>query len=199
MIISCFSPFCNTNDGEMETVCEKEILAALIRTHYNKGQDKSKESDTSVDQYEERTRRFIEKMCGEWKGSIFAMLTPTLVEMDSGGMSLTMAYPVHPWENNSDGVVHGGIMATMIDTTMGTLTHAMCGIMTPTIHLDTSYLRPAPGDGTILIRAHLSMLGHGIIYADALAWDSRDPDAPVAQAQGTFRRRHNDPLTEDRP
>lgn len=142
-----------------------------------------------MDQYEERARGFVARMHKEWAEDVCGMMTPEFVEMDSEKMSLTLAYPVHPWERNPDGVVHGGIMAAMIDTTMGTLTHAMCGVMTPTIHLDTAYLRPAPGDGTILIRAHLSLLGRGVIHADALAWDSRDPDRPVAQAQGVFRRR----------
>ena len=58
-----------------------------------------------------------------------------------GQMSLEMGFPAQSWEENPGGVIHGGAMASMIDTCSGVLCGALAGRLTPTISLQLNYLR----------------------------------------------------------
>ena len=116
-----------------------------------------------------------------------AMLRLRMVGCDAENQSLTFAFPAAHWECNPNGVIHGGLVATMFDTAMGITAFAVLGQMTPTISLNTSFLRPAPGDGTLIVRARITMCGRTVVYAAAEMWDSRAPEKPVAMAQGVFR------------
>ena len=88
-------------------------------------------------------------------------------------------------------MIHGGIVGTMFDTSMGIAAYAVTGGMTPTISLTTNFLRPAPGDGTLIVHARVTKAGRAVIYAEAEMWDSRAPEKPVATAQGIFRNRES--------
>lgn len=118
---------------------------------------------------------------------IAGMIKPTLLEVGDDGMSATLGFPCMEWEQNPNGVIHGGIIATMIDTAIGLTTIAVTQTLTPTISLQISYLRPCPSDGTVAVRAHITMLGGSIIHTRAEVFDTRTPDTLVATAEGTFR------------
>lgn len=132
----------------------------------------------------EELRQRVESDHGD---TAVAMMHLRMVECDAQNRSLTFAFPAFPWECNPNGVIHGGLVATMFDTAMGITAYAMTGQMTPTINLNTSFLRPAPGDGTLIVRAQVTMCGRTVIYASAEMWDSRAPEKAVATAQGVFR------------
>ncbi len=118
---------------------------------------------------------------------IAGMIKPTLLEVDEENMCATLGFPCMEWEQNPNGVIHGGIMATMIDTAIGLTTIAATETLTPTINLQISYLRPCPADGTVAVRAHITMLGGSIIHTRAEAFDTREPDKLVATAEGAYR------------
>lgn len=118
---------------------------------------------------------------------IFNMIQPALVSCEPEVPAITMSFPAQHWEQNLTGAVHGGIVATMLDTVMGTLTYAITGGFTPTVSMNITYTRPAPGDGTLLARARASMAGQTVICIEAEMWDSRTPEKFVATAQGIFR------------
>ena len=132
----------------------------------------------------EELRAHVENDHGE---TAVAMMHLRMVGCDAENRSLTFAFPAAPWERNPNGVVHGGLVATMFDTAMGITTYAMTGHITPTVNLNTSFLRPAPGDGTLIVRTKITMCGHAVIYGSAEMWDSSAPEKIVATAQGVFR------------
>ena len=138
-------------------------------------------------EFEKRVTDFVGNLNGAWGKSICGMIRPALLSCSAAEMSLEMAFSIQSWELNPGGVVHGGVMATLLDTALGTLTATVSGCMNPTISLNVNYLRPAPGDGTIVVRAQVTMLGRSIIYTSARAWDSREPDKLVATAEGTYK------------
>jgi len=129
-------------------------------------------------------RELIENDHGE---TVVAQMHIQLADYDTDPMSMTFSCPALKWEHNPDGVIHGGIVATMFDTAMGVVNFAMTGHMTPTINLTTAFLRPAPGDGTLIVRVHVTMAGRTVMHTAAEMWDSRDPARIVATAQGVFR------------
>ena len=138
-----------------------------------------------------RANELRERVRNELGNTAVAMMQLRIIDCDAQEMSMTIAYPALPWEKNPDGVIHGGIVGTMFDTSMGIAAYAVTGGMTPTISLTTNFLRPAPGDGTLIVRARVTKAGRAVIYAEAEMWDSRAPEKPVATAQGIFRNRES--------
>lgn len=119
---------------------------------------------------------------------ICGRLQPRLASCDPEIPSITVSFPVHPWELNVNGVVNGGITATMLDAVMGTLSYAVSGgFFTPTISLNVSYLRPAPGEGTLMVRATATMAGRAVICLSGEMWEAQTPEKLLATAQGAFR------------
>ena len=119
--------------------------------------------------------------------TIYSRLQPHIVSCDAETPAITVSFPILPWELNGNGVVNGGISATMLDAVMGTLSYAISGGFTPTISLNISYLRPVPAEGTMVVRAEATMVGRTVICVSGALWDQRDPARLLATAQGVFR------------
>jgi len=122
----------------------------------------------------------------ERKNAILGMMKPRLVTCDPDRQSVTMAYPAMDWELNPNGVVHGGVVTTMFDTTMGIVAYAVAGGLTPTMNLSVSFLRPAPGQGTLLVKAEITKAGRSVIYVSAELYEEGAETVPLATAQGLF-------------
>ncbi len=123
--------------------------------------------------------------------TIAGMIKPMLLECSCDDMSTLIGFPGQAWETNPNGVIHGGIIATMMDTAIGITTIALTDTLTPTINLQISYLHPCPADGTIAVRSHITMLGGSVIHARAEMYDTREPNTLVATAEGAYRRFKN--------
>ena len=129
---------------------------------------------------------------GETRGhTIAGMLKPMYLECDCETMETLIGFPGQEWETNPNGVIHGGIIATMIDTAIGITTIAITDTLTPTINLQISYLRPCPADGVLAVRSHITMLGGSVIHTRGEMFDTRDPATLIATAEGAFRRFRN--------
>ena len=125
------------------------------------------------------------------KNTVAGMIEPGLIACDCAEMSTLIGFPAKSWEVNPNGVIHGGIIATMLDTAMGITTIAITDTLTPTIDLHISYLRPCPADGMIAVRSSISMAGGSIIYVRAEMFDTREPDKLIATSAGSFKRMKN--------
>ena len=119
--------------------------------------------------------------------TIYSRLQPHIETCDAETPAITVSFPIFPWELNGNGVVNGGISATMLDAVMGTLSYAISGGFTPTISLNLSYLRPVPAEGTLVVRAEATMVGRTVICGSGALWVRRDPARLLATAQGVFR------------
>lgn len=118
--------------------------------------------------------------------NMFSMMEPTLAACEPEEYSITLGFPGLAWEQNPNGVIHGGITAAMMDIGMGMLTYALTGAITPTINLNISYPRPAVGNGRFLLRAELVKSGRSAIYTTAALCEENHPGKPVVAAQGVF-------------
>ena len=73
---------------------------------------------------------------------------------------------------NPVGMVHGGLLRTMLDTAAGAAVHTMLppGTGFGTIEIKVSFIRPlAASDGTIILHGHTLRVGRSIAFAEAHA------------------------------
>ena len=135
-----------------------------------------------------KLEKIIDDACTKRGHMVAGMIKPRLLECDCGSMSTLIGFPAMEWEINPNGVIHGGIVATMIDTAIGLTTIGITGTLTPTINLQISYLRPCPADGLVAVRSYITMLGGSVIHTRAEMFDTREPEKLVATAEGAYRR-----------
>lgn len=84
---------------------------------------------------------------------------------------------------NRHGNAHGGLIAALLDTSMGLATRTSGNIENVgTASLNVNYLRPA--HGRVVARARMRRLGRSLAFCDAEAIDARDQ--VVATATGVF-------------
>jgi uncharacterized protein (TIGR00369 family) len=93
--------------------------------------------------------------------------------------------PVTPFMYNSKGLVHGGILATLIDSTMGSLVNRSLpeDQFAVTTELKLNYIRPGKGER---LRSEASVLHRGktLVVLQGSVFDERD--RLLAHATGTF-------------
>ena len=93
--------------------------------------------------------------------------------------------PLQPIHFNSVGVVHGGVISTLVDVAMSNLVATDDdGVQKAvTIDLHTTFLQGATGK-TLTAEAEISKQGRTLLYADCKVFD--DQLQLVAKATGTF-------------
>ncbi|MFK3937061.1 PaaI family thioesterase [Alkalihalobacillus sp. NPDC078783] len=111
-----------------------------------------------------------------------------LIKMEAktfANKQLEMTIPISPIIHNSLDIVHGGITATLADSTMGTLVHRLLPEhqTAVTTNLSVQYIRP--GKGTHLsCTASVTHQGKQLCVTEARVVDDRGK--LVATANGTF-------------
>jgi uncharacterized protein (TIGR00369 family) len=81
------------------------------------------------------------------------------------------------------GLVHGGILAALLDSALGSAAESLAGKVV-TAELTASYLRPVRG-GSLLARGRILHLGKRLVFAVGEIYLE---GSPVAFAKGTFYR-----------
>ena len=108
-----------------------------------------------------------------------------LTHFANGESAIT--YAPRPEHQNSFGVTHGGAIMTLMDVTMATAARSVApemGIVT--IEMKTSFMRPAPGDGSLLTgRGRLIQRTTSMAFTEATLYDSQGQ--ACAHATGTFK------------
>jgi uncharacterized protein (TIGR00369 family) len=105
------------------------------------------------------------------------------------GAEASMAYRPEWLGDTERGLVHTGIIVSLVDTISGLAALAAAGRFEPmpTLDLRMDYLRPALPDKALHCRAECYRLTRSIAFVRASAWqDNRDE--PVAVSQATFMR-----------
>ena len=88
------------------------------------------------------------------------------------------------------GVLHGGVVTTLIDATAGAAVYSTVDPMTPIVTLDMriDYLRPTEPDKRLYASAELYRLTRRIAFVRASAYQD-DPKNPVAYSIASFMLR----------
>ena len=108
------------------------------------------------------------------------------LEVFDGGES-AIGYTPLPEHLNSFAVTHGGACMTLMDVTMATAARSVqkdMGVVT--IEMKTSFMRPAPGDGSKLTgKGRLIHRTASLAFTEATLYDVRGQ--ACAHATGTFK------------
>jgi acyl-CoA thioesterase len=138
-------------------------------------------------------REYCSRCASDESGRINVMCIPEFVDCDFNGKTLTLSYVVRDWMLNPTNVMHGGILSTVFDLTMGLLSvYFSDGRMTPTTTLQVTFLRPIPAGETLVVQAYCDKSGRTMCAVSGKAWLGTAPDQFTATATGTYFTAGND-------
>ncbi|OEV04615.1 PaaI family thioesterase [Streptomyces oceani] len=101
------------------------------------------------------------------------------------GVSVTAEFTVQPAHQGAPGLAHGGVLATAMDETLGSLGWLM-HVIAVTGRLETDYVRPVPVGTTLHLSAYATARSGRKIYCSAIGRIG-GPEGPVAaRADGLF-------------
>jgi uncharacterized protein (TIGR00369 family) len=109
--------------------------------------------------------------------------------LDTAGALASLPYRPE-WLGDTDrGLLHTGIITTLVDTVSGLAALAATGQFEPiaTLDLRMDYLRPALPEQTLYSHAECYRLTRSIAFVRARAWQA-DAQQPIAVSQSTFMR-----------
>ena len=96
------------------------------------------------------------------------MLAPELAACSAADKSLTLSVSVREWMLNPVGTLHGGIMSTMLDMSMGMLTRYLRQTgKVSTVSLAVNFLRPVQPGEKVFLHAEVQKLGRRVAFLQA--------------------------------
>ncbi|MGG2397011.1 PaaI family thioesterase [Pseudomonas sp. SH1-B] len=108
---------------------------------------------------------------------------------DGEGLILRLPYAAHIVGNPDTGVVHGGAITTLMDTTCGIST--VCVLpefeICPTLDLRIDYMHPAEPGKDVFGFAECYRVTPNVIFTRGYAYQD-DPAQPIAHVVGAFMR-----------
>lgn len=108
-------------------------------------------------------------------------------DMDAEGVTFSLPYDSRFAGNPMNGILHGGIITTLIDTAAGMCIYTRLQKYLPiaTLDLRIDYLKPATPGEEVFAYATCYKLTKQIAFTRAIAYHT-DPDDPIANSVGTF-------------
>ncbi len=135
----------------------------------------------------ERKGRFWDEMEGRVPPPPAArLLGRTVLEVDPAAGTITVQFEARPEFLTSAGTINGGILAAMLDSTLGPAVRATLpvGATAPTLELKVNFIRPA-APGVLTGRGRIVHRGQSIAFVDG---DLRNQKGElVATATATAR------------
>lgn len=126
----------------------------------------------------------------------FVQVTPHVAEcgmtitcLTSDATEVTLPFREDWLGDVERGLIHPGIITTLVDSACGAAVLAHIGRLEPiaTLDLRMDYLRAGLRDLAVQCRAECYRLTASIAFARARVWQ-RDPDEPIAVSQSVFMR-----------
>ncbi len=142
---------------------------------------------SSKEEFLERITSIEERMLESLKGTLVEGLVPTVVSCKFERGVVDFKFSVKATMRNSMGIVHGGIISTLLDNAMGMVSSSFIKRgWTPTVNLQVSYLKPVQPQGVIHISVRIISSGRTFINTAAELWEEGKPDRVLVSATGIF-------------
>ncbi|WP_093611210.1 PaaI family thioesterase [Streptomyces indicus] len=101
------------------------------------------------------------------------------------GVAITAEFTVKPEHQGAPGLAHGGVLATALDETLGSL-NWLLRVIAVTGRLETDFVRPVPVDTVLHLEAEVTAVAGRKIYSTAVGRIG-GPDGEIAvRADGLF-------------
>lgn len=111
---------------------------------------------------EESIKHFINSINNQKK--FISYVNPQFKSCDFTNKELVLKFNIQEWELNPQNSLHGGITASVLDTTFGYLSHYFSeNRYVTTISLTTNYLKPIWKNDTIEVHGKIASLGKNIV------------------------------------
>ncbi|MER6914041.1 PaaI family thioesterase [Streptomyces sp. NPDC000594] len=112
------------------------------------------------------------------------------------GVRITAEFTVQSAHQGAPGLAHGGVLATALDETLGSL-NWLLRVIAVTGRLETDFVRPVPVGTVLFLQAEVTAVAGRKIYSRAVGRIG-GPDGPVAvRAQALFIEVKVDHFTEN--
>ena len=135
-------------------------------------QQNSLTSETKQQHMERILKEYLAKK-SSFSGGVHDMLSPDLEDCNPQKGTLTLKFQVKDWMLNPMGILHGGIMTTCCDMTMGLLTkYLMQTHSCVTVNLNINFLRSAPAGSDILVTAKAEKQGRRVQFLSSKVFDA---------------------------
>lgn len=104
-----------------------------------------------------------------------------------GEAVMVVPYRPHLVGNPETGVLHGGVISSLLDATSGAAVYMKTRTPVPiaTLDLRIDYLKPASPGRDVIARAHCYKLTRNVAFVRASAYHDDEAD-PIAASAGTF-------------
>lgn len=139
------------------------------------------------DTMEQDIRVGLERLAAE-ENTMCGMMALRFERCDYEGRTLTVSMAAEPWMTNPLGVMHGGLVSSALDSAMGSLSSWWTGgaKRTPTVTMQTTFLRPVPLSGRVFLKSHLISGGRTLNHLSAELWAEGDEGRTLATATGSY-------------
>lgn len=111
---------------------------------------------------------------------------PRLVSCDGPSLTIELEHDTKPWMANPMGIVHGGVLATILDNAMGITCRCLYNHFCPTISMNVTYSRPVPISETIRLRVEVILAGSTTAQLQALIYLPSQPNRILVSATGVY-------------
>ncbi|HTM20481.1 MAG TPA: PaaI family thioesterase [Kofleriaceae bacterium] len=111
----------------------------------------------------------------------------TVVELGDGIAVLQLPYDARLVGNPENGVLHGGVISSLMDATCGAAVFQALDLPKPiaTLDLRIDYLRPAEPGRDVAARCHCYKVTRNVAFVRGVAYHD-SPDDPIAACAGAF-------------
>ncbi|MPZ94031.1 MAG: hotdog fold thioesterase [Propionibacteriales bacterium] len=130
-----------------------------------------------------RAERAAADPAAEFGNFFLARFLDLAISYDDVAQECVVGLPYAPFLCNPQGSVHGGVISTAMDISMGHLCHRFLSTAV-TIEMQMRYFRPLSGFGTC--QARLLRAGRRIVHLESRMTDEQD--RLVALATGSWHR-----------
>lgn len=141
------------------------------------------------DYIQQRLHDFINRRL-QAQNTINAMMEMRVLSININKKQVILQFPVQKWQLNPAGHMHGGMLSTAMDITMGCASYIFSDAsFTPTIQMSVNFDKGIAEHETLVIEGYCDHVGSRIVQARAIA-HFFDSNALVATANGSYAVNH---------
>ena len=135
--------------------------------------------------FEERLQYFLTQRLKD-EGTINAMMDMKLVSADYENKTVILEFPVCAWQMKPAGSLHGGMIATALDITMGCIAYISSeAVFTPTIQMAVNFVGGVKQGDCLVVEGICDHDGSRMAQTRAVA-KAKSSGKVVATANGSY-------------